>query len=202
MMLRVLLVLMLWCQAAAAFQPLPPQLAFKPQVRAIDARTLEVRFEITRGYYLYGDKFRFQLDAEGATLGAPRLPKGKSVEDATFGRVDVYYDRVRLTLPVERPPGEALAATLYITSQGCAEAGVCYPPLRQSLPVELPPAGAVTASAGLGGDESGTIGRWLGEAAPWLVVVSFFGFGLLLAFTPCVFPMLPIVSGIIVGAGT
>ena len=202
MMLRVLLVLIFWCQAAAAFQPLPPQLAFKPQVRAIDARTLEVRFEITRGYYLYGDKFRFQLDAEGATLGAPRLPKGKSVEDATFGRVDVYYDRVRLTLPVERPPGEALAATLHITSQGCAEAGVCYPPLRQSLPVELPPAGAVTASAGLGGDESGTIGRWLGEAAPWLVVVSFFGFGLLLAFTPCVFPMLPIVSGIIVGAGT
>lgn len=60
----------------------------------------------------------------------------------------------------------------------------------------------MTASAGLGGDESGTIGRWLGEAAPWLVVVSFFlGFGLLLAFTPCVFPMLPIVSGIIVGAG-
>ncbi len=202
MMLRVLLVLIFWCQAAAAFQPLPPQLAFKPQVRAIDARTLEVRFEITRGYYLYGDKFRFQLDAEGATLGAPRLPKGKSVEDATFGRVDVYYDRVRLTLPVERPPGGALAATLHITSQGCAEAGVCYPPLRQSLPVELPPAGAVTASAGLGGDESGTIGRWLGEAAPWLVVVSFFGFGLLLAFTPCVFPMLPIVSGIIVGAGT
>lgn len=202
MMLRVLLVLIFWCQAAAAFQPLPPQLAFKPQVRAIDARTLEVRFEITRGYYLYGDKFRFQLDAEGATLGAPRLPKGKSVEDATFGRVDVYYDRVRLTLPVERPPGEALAATLHITSQGCAEAGVCYPPLRQSLPVELPPAGAVTASAGLSGDESGTIGRWLGEAAPWLVVVSFFGFGLLLAFTPCVFPMLPIVSGIIVGAGT
>ena len=202
MMLRVLLVLIFWCQAAAAFQPLPPQLAFKPQVRAIDARTLEVRFEITRGYYLYGDKFRFQLDAEGAALGAPRLPKGKSVEDATFGRVDVYYDRVRLTLPVERPPGEALAATLHITSQGCAEAGVCYPPLRQSLSVELPPAGAVTASAGLGGDESGTIGRWLGEAAPWLVVVSFFGFGLLLAFTPCVFPMLPIVSGIIVGAGT
>ena len=202
MMLRVLLVLIFWCQAAAAFQPLPPQLAFKPQVRAIDARTLEVRFEITRGYYLYGDKFRFQLDAEGAALGAPRLPKGKSVEDATFGRVDVYYDRVRLTLPVERPPGEALAATLHITSQGCAEAGVCYPPLRQSLPVELPPAGAVTASAGLSGDESGTIGRWLGEAAPWLVVVSFFGFGLLLAFTPCVFPMLPIVSGIIVGAGT
>lgn len=202
MMLRVLLVLIFWCQAAAAFQPLPPQLAFKPQVRAIDARTLEVRFEITRGYYLYGDKFRFQLDAEGATLGAPRLPKGKSVEDATFGRVDVYYDRVRLTLPVERPPGGALAATLHITSQGCAEAGVCYPPLRQSLSVELPPAGAVTASAGLGGDESGTIGRWLGEAAPWLVVVSFFGFGLLLAFTPCVFPMLPIVSGIIVGAGT
>ena len=202
MMLRVLLVLIFWCQAAAAFQPLPPQLAFKPQVRAIDARTLEVRFEITRGYYLYGDKFRFQLDAEGATLGAPRLPKGKSVEDATFGRVDVYYDRVRLTLPVERPPGGALAATLHITSQGCAEAGVCYPPLRQSLPVELPPAGAVTASAGLSGDESGTIGRWLGEAAPWLVVVSFFGFGLLLAFTPCVFPMLPIVSGIIVGAGT
>ena len=201
MMRRLLLVLFLWCQAAAAFQPLPPQLAFKPQLRAVDARTLEVRFEIASGYYLYGDKFRFQLDAEGVTLGAPRLPKGKSVEDATFGRVEVYYDRVRLTLPVERPPGGALSATLHITSQGCAEAGVCYPPHRQSLSVELPPAGPATASTAGVGDESGYIGRWLGEAAPWLVVVSFFGFGLLLSFTPCVFPMLPIVSGIIVGSG-
>ena len=202
-MIRCLVIwLALACQSALALQVLPPNLAFRPQVRAIDARTLELRFEIARGYYLYGDKFRFQLDAEGATLGAAQRPKGKLVHDDTFGQVEVYYDSLRLTLPVERAPGPALSATLHVTSQGCADAGVCYPPQRQSLSVELPAAGeAMRAPLAAQADESGQIGRWLHDAEPWLVVVSFFGFGLLLSLTPCVFPMLPIVSGIIVGAG-
>ena len=170
-------------------------------MRAIDARTIEVRFDIARGYYLYGDKFRFRLEAEGAALGAPRVPKGKTIDDATFGQVDVYYSSVRVLLPVERPPGGLLAGTLHIASQGCAEAGVCYPPLSQSVSVELPAAGAAPSGGGEVGDESGRISRWLHGADPWLVVVSFFGFGLLLSLTPCVFPMIPIVSGVILGAG-
>ena len=203
-MRRGLLICFLFaCQWGWAVQVLPPQLAFKPQVRAIDGQRIEVRFDIVRGYYLYGDKFRFQLDAEGVTLGVPLRPKGKVVQDETFGQVEVYYDSVRLTLPLERAPGPALTTTLHVTSQGCADVGVCYPPQRQSLPLELPALepGAPRTVASADGDESGRIGRWLHEAEPWLVVASFFGFGLLLSLTPCVFPMIPIVSGLIVGAG-
>ena len=203
-MIRLVLVcLALLSQWAVAAQVLPPQLAFKPQVRALDGQRIEVRFEIARGYYLYGDKFRFQVDDEGVTLGAAMRPKGKVVQDDTFGRVEVYYDSVRLTLPVSRAPGPALTSTLHVTSQGCADVGVCYPPQRQSLTLELPALvpGAATSAASLDGDESGRIGRWLHEAEPWLVVLSFFGFGLLLSLTPCIFPMIPIVSGLIVGSG-
>ncbi len=199
----VLVCLAFLSQWAVAAQVLPPQLAFKPQVRALDAQRIEVRFEIARGYYLYGDKFRFQLEGEGVTLGAAMRPKGKVVQDDTFGRVEVYYDSVRLTLPVSRAPGPALTTTLHVTSQGCADVGVCYPPQRQSLALELPALvpGVANVAASLDGDESGRIGRWLHGAEPWLVILSFFGFGLLLSLTPCIFPMIPIVSGLVVGAG-
>ncbi len=138
-MIRLVLVcLALLSQWAVAAQVLPPQLAFKPQVRALDGQRIEVRFEIARGYYLYGDKFRFQIDDEGVTLGAAMRPKGKVVQDDTFGRVEVYYDSVRLTLPVSRAPGPALSSTQQVTTQGCADVGVCYTPQRQSLTLELP----------------------------------------------------------------
>lgn len=184
--------------AAAATDFLPPSLAFKPSVRALDGQTIEVRFEIAKGYYLYRDKFRFAADPASVQLGTPLLPKGQDKVDETFGAVEVYYDEAVLRLPVERDSSGPLPLTLAITAQGCAEAGVCYPPHKQTLALELPDAAAAPPAAG---DESGHIAQLLRNAGFWLVVVSFFGFGLLLSLTPCVFPMLPILSGIIVGAG-
>lgn len=189
-------------QVAHADDFLHPSLAFKPTASALDGQTIVVRFEIAKGYYLYRDKFRFSAEPAGVQLGSPVLPKGKPKVDETFGAVEVYYREVELRLPVERTSSGPLPLTLSITSQGCADAGVCYPPQKQKLALELPDPAAVAAVAmASGGNESGRIAQLLENAELWLVVLSFFGFGLLLSLTPCVFPMLPILSGIIVGSG-
>jgi thiol:disulfide interchange protein DsbD len=117
----------------------------------------------------------------------------------------VYYKEALIRVPVERNSSGVLPLTLNITSQGCADAGVCYPPQKQSVSLNcLIRRRHPSRRAGGGrtsGDESGPHRAVAQDASFWLVVVSFFGFGLLLSLTPCVFPMIPILSGIIVGAG-
>lgn len=208
--LRWLALALLLCAAAAqsaAQSPnlLPPSLAFKATASAADGQTIVVRFEVAKGYYLYRDKFRFSAEPASVQLGTPSLPKGQPKVDDTFGDVEVYYQEVQVRLPVVRNSSGTLPLTLSVSSQGCADAGVCYPPQRQALNVELPdPSTAAAATAPLASaeiSEPGRIAQLLKHAELWLVVLTFFGFGLLLSLTPCVFPMLPIVSGIIVGAG-
>ena len=200
-----LLLLLLTIGAVQAAELIPPLLAFKPTARALDAQTAEVRFEIAKGYYLYRDNFRFAAEPSSIQLGKPELPKGKQKDDDTFGRVEVFYDEVAIRVPVERNSSGVLPLTLNVTSQGCADIGVCYPPQKQSVSLEMPDAGALPAAGPVEraptADESGRIARLLSGASAWVVVASFFGFGLLLSLTPCVFPMIPILSGIIVGAG-
>jgi len=205
MMRRVFLSLLFLCSLASAEEFLDPAIAFKPSARPLDGQTIEVQFEIAKGYYLYRDKFRFSAGPDSVELGAAILPKGKEKLDETFGKVEVYYKNVTIRLPVERNSSGLLPLILTITSQGCADAGVCYPPQKQMLSVELPdptttavPVAPVDIS---GGDESGRIVQLLKNADLWLVAASFFGFGLLLSLTPCTFPMIPILSGIIVGSG-
>ena len=203
MIRRVLVLLLLFCSLAGAEELLHPSVAFRPSVRALDAQTVEVSFEIAKGYYLYRDKFRFSAALGTLQLGAPTLPKGKEKDDETFGKVEVYYEGVSIRLPVERNSSGTQPLMLTISSQGCADAGVCYPPQKQTLSLELPdpvmsPA-AATLEASI--DEPDHIARLFRQADLWLLPVSFFGFGLLLSLTPCVFPMIPIVSGIIVGSG-
>jgi thiol:disulfide interchange protein DsbD len=204
---RLFIILLLLCGLARAEDILHPSIAFKPGVRAVDAQTLEVRFEIAKGYYLYRDKFRFAAEPLSVQLGTARLPKGKEKMDENFGLVEVYYKEVVIRLPVERNSSGPLPLKLSVSSQGCADAGVCFPPQKQELSLVLPDPATIAATAAsetsgtVTGDESGRITQLLKNAGLWLVVASFFGFGLLLALTPCVFPMIPILSGIIVGAG-
>lgn len=182
----------------AAQEFLDPLVAFKPEARALDDKTVEVRYSIAKGYYLYRDKFRFA--AEGATLGTPVFPAGKQKHDDNFGDVEVYYKSVVIRLPLSA--NQSGPITLKVTAQGCADAGVCYPPQEQKLSVTLPAPGSTPAAVpDAAGDESGHIAGLLQNAGFWLAVSTFFGFGLLLALTPCVFPMIPILSGIIVGQG-
>ena len=205
MIRRLLISLLLLCSfAQAAEDLLHPSVAFKPIARALDGQTIEVRFEIAKGYYLYRDKFRFAAEPSSVQLGQARLPKGKEKMDENFGRVEVYYREAVIRLPVERNSSGTLPLLLNLTSQGCADAGVCYPPQKQALRLELPDpasAPALTSLADDSGDESGHIAQFLKNADLWLVAASFFGFGLLLSLTPCVFPMIPILSGIIVSSG-
>ena len=189
---------------AQAENLLHPSLAFKPSARALDGQTIEVRFEIAQGYYLYRDNFRFSAGPAGVTLGAAWLPRGKEKQDDTFGKVEVYYKEALIRLPVERISSGVLPVTLDVTSQGCADLGVCYPPQKQTLRIDLPDPKSTPAAlppAATSTDESGRIAQLLKNADLWLVAASFFGFGLLLSLTPCVFPMIPILSGIIVGSG-
>ena len=204
MIRRLLLCFFLLCSFANAEDLLPPSVAFKPTARALDGQTIEMRFEIAKGYYLYRDKFRFTAEPASVQLGTPVLPEGKEKDDLNFGKVAVFYKEVRIRLPVERNSSGVLPLVLHITSQGCADIGVCYPPQKQTVSLELPDPASAPVAAPLpatGNDESGRIAQLLKNSNLWAIAASFFGFGLLLSLTPCVFPMIPIISGIIVGSG-
>ena len=114
---------------------LDPDEAFKFSAKALDAQTLEVRWQIADGYYLYHKKFKFEL--QGAKLGHPILPAGKVKKDDTFGDVEVHRQEIVIRLPLERKPGGPLAVTLNATYQGCADAGLCYTPITQSSNLHL-----------------------------------------------------------------
>ena len=193
---------------ARAEEPLPPEQAFRFSARAVDAKTIEARWQITDKYYMYRDKFKFAL--EGGTLGAPKYPPGKVKDDENFGKVETYRKEVRILIPVEASG----TVTLKAQSQGCWDGGICYPPISQQASIDLPgacaPAGPTTAAASPAptsgasapaGDESSRIAALFKGDNLALVLASFFGFGLLLSLTPCVFPMIPILSGIIVNHG-
>jgi len=130
--------------AAHAEEFLDPEIAFKFSARAIDANTLEARWQIADGYYMYRDKFKFQV--EGAALGAPQLPPGKVKDDEFFGRVETYRNDVRIRLPIQ-PAAGATAVTLKTVSQGCADAGLCYTPQEASASIKLPALAAAAAAA-------------------------------------------------------
>jgi thiol:disulfide interchange protein DsbD len=138
--------IVLACGASAAGLPagepnvLPPEQAFRFSARALDAHTLEARFDVTQGYYLYRDKLAFTVDP-AAGPGKPELPRGERHHDEFFGDVETYRGQVVVKVPLSSArPGQQL--TLKAESQGCADAGICYPPTVQQVHLTLPPAGA------------------------------------------------------------
>ena len=204
MMRRLFILFAFLVSLVHAEEFLDPAVAFKPSARVLDGQTVEIRFEIAKGYYLYRDKFRFTADSDSVTPGPPVFPKGKEHDDENFGKVEVYYTQVAIRLPLMRSVSGELPVKLNITSQGCADAGVCYPPQMQTLAVTLPDpasAPAAPAPATVDGDESGKIAGLLKGAGFWAILAFFFVAGLGLSLTPCVFPMIPILSGIIAGQG-
>jgi thioredoxin:protein disulfide reductase len=197
---------------------LDPDKAFQFSARAIDAATIEVRYAIADGYYLYRDRFRFAAEPASVKLGAPQFPKGQVHEDQFFGKQETYRKEIRIRLPLETPGVERVKLT--VTSQGCADSGVCYVPYEQSAELRLAsasvspgasrtfsdllngdaPASRATGIAAAPNDEA-RFTQLLESGGIWATLAAFFGAGLLLAFTPCVLPMVPILSGIIVGEG-
>jgi thiol:disulfide interchange protein DsbD len=127
---------------AAAADPklLPPEQAFRFSARALDDRTLEARFAVEPGYYLYRDKIAFAVEPAAAGLGAANLPPGKEKLDPFFGKVQTYRGDVVVRLPLAQA-GASKSLVLVADSQGCADAGVCYPPTRQKVTLALPEVG-------------------------------------------------------------
>jgi len=217
----------LWAVAPAWAEDefLDPEVAFKGSVRALDARQLEVSFEIAPGYYLYDEQFKFA--ATGATLGSPVIPPGKVKFDETFQKdVETHRKLLRIVLPVEQAGGSFRLAVNY---QGCADKGLCYPPAQMRADVDLHASGGAGSVRVLPGREmpiadpeaaeplpppERSVGVNVASAADsvgvdaalqsgrfWTVIGVFFLAGVLLSLTPCVLPMLPILSSIIVGHG-
>jgi len=127
---------------AVAAEPklLPPEEAFRFSARALDENTIEARFAVATGYYLYRDKMRFAVTPEAAALAAPQLPAGKTKEDQFFGKVETYRGDLVVKLAI---PGGAAGQSVVLAadSQGCADQGVCYPPTVQKVTLVLPAAG-------------------------------------------------------------
>ena len=189
--------------AVAADDFLEPEKAFRFSARALDVANLEVTYAVAPGYYLYREQFKFV--ATGATLGPAVLPAGKVKYDETFQKnVETYRDSVRIIVPVSGSTGDV---RLVATSQGCADAGLCYPPMQSMATLSLAglsaPAATTPGSTATGPAASMATGieAVLQGGAFWPVVGAFFIAGLLLSLTPCVLPMLPIISSIIVGQG-
>jgi thiol:disulfide interchange protein DsbD len=205
---------------------LHPRDAFQVVALPVGADKVSVQFLIEPGYYIYRHRLSFELDTTSAAttqarLGSPVIPAGIEKEDEFFGRQQVFYNLLDVAVPVSRAPGEALELPLVVGLQGCADAGLCYPPEKRRMTVVLP---ATATASSVDFDAGGTpwgdpraAGQPAGEglfvseqdrlaglirdgALPW-VLLTFFGLGLLLAFTPCVLPMIPILSGIIAGQG-
>ena len=119
---------------------LPPEQAFRFSARVLDSKTVEGRYEIVDGYYLYRDKLHFMLQSAPPALGNAELPVGQRKHDQFFGDVEIYRGAITVKLPiVAGSPGQSLV--LVADSQGCADVGVCYPPTRQQVRLTVPPAG-------------------------------------------------------------
>jgi len=198
--------------AASGDELLEPDKAFRFSVQVLDSRTAEIRYRIADGYYLYRERFRFAAEPASVTLGSPKFPEGEIHEDKFFGKQVTYRREVRILLPLAAAGADRVK--LSVTSQGCADVGVCYVPQVQSAELRLASLGSTPSSIFRKDDTlsssparravAGEDLRFAGvlEAGRlWAVVVVFFVAGLLLTFTPCVLPMVPILSGIIVGEG-
>ncbi len=201
-------------RAASDPELLEPDKAFRFTARVVDAATVEVRYGIADGYYLYRDRFRFAADPAAVTIGTPQFPKGEVHEDKFFGKQETYRREVLIRLPLQGAGADRFK--LLATSQGCADIGVCYVPQEQSAELRTVSASGSSSpflgkTDDLASRPAGTMPLSVGDDVRyagvlesgklWLVVIVFFGAGLLLTFTPCVLPMVPILSGIIVGEG-
>jgi thiol:disulfide interchange protein DsbD len=204
--------------------------AFQLTTVATGPDKVRLEWTVHEGYYLYKSRIKVASNSQQAQLGAPDLPPGKIKNDEYFGKQEVYHDDLMATVPVARNAGGAIELPIDVTYQGCADAGLCYPPTTKNFKVSLPAGGASTADAvgGAGSSPTSTtsadgavasasagtsdgrsvfvseqdkLATLIRDGNLLAVLATFFGIGMLLSFTPCVLPMIPILSGIIVGQG-
>ncbi len=204
---------------------LPADRAFAFSTEVIDGNTILAYWGISDGYYLYRDKFHFSIESgAGVSLGEINYPPvSKIVDDEVFGEMPVYYGEVAIEISLNRAVTSPVDMVLRANYQGCADAGFCYPPESRIMGLTLPkgdkgagvidketaaPVAVAEAEVAMKSVAEGAvehvseqdgIAQSLKNDSILGIILAFFGFGLLLAFTPCVFPMVPILSSIIVG---
>lgn len=210
LLLRYALTLLLALSAWAAVDEnnlLPPDQAFKVSLGKLNDKTLIVKFEIAEGYYMYRERLKFAAATPGVVL-TPQIPPGKKKHDENFGDVEIYRHGLEVQLQSATPlPADVKAS---ITSQGCADAGLCYPPQTAVLaPQALNSSGASSADtttsalfAPKANAPASTADSVFQQKNLPALLTFFFLAGLGLAFTACMYPLIPIVSGIVVGQGT
>jgi thiol:disulfide interchange protein DsbD len=192
---------------------LPPEQAFVFESIGYSPDTALVRFTAQPGYYLYRDKFEFRVVGDsGFSVVEATLPPGVIKDDPEFGAVPVYYGQIEIPVRFNRPAAPAGPITLEADFQGCRDGDICYPPMSRSARFEMPASDVAMGGNEVRADsdrqaaakapvsEQDKLARLL-TSHPVRAIAAFFVAGLLLAFTPCVFPMVPILSGIIVGQG-
>lgn len=152
--------------------------AFKLSLVQADAHSIKLRFVATDGYYLYRHRFQFRTEPAHVKLGTPDIPKGEAKHDEFFGDVEVYHG----VLDIEVPRNDPRAFTLLVGYQGCADKGLCYPPETERLSID---------------GEGAPLPAAAEQGWTWKSLLLFFLAGVGLTFTPCVLPMLPILSGVV-----
>ncbi|SED43117.1 thiol:disulfide interchange protein DsbD [Rhodobacter sp. 24-YEA-8] len=184
-------------------QPLDPEIAFRIELLDSAEGRSEIGWQIEEGYYLYREHIKAET-VDGTALDI-ETHAGKLKEDPNFGAVEVYYNATTAVLP--QAGGE-----VRITWQGCQEDGICYAPVTSTLMLAdwsgaTPPAESAVPAAPAGGsglhlvEDKGLLASLAGQGGAALVLLAFFGFGLMLALTPCVFPMVPILAGMLARQG-
>ena len=175
---------------------LPPDVAFKLDLTATDANNVSANFKIVSGYYLYKQRLKFEIkDAKTGSITAIALPTGEIKDDPNFGKQEVYHHDFVANLKLAAANNPIIQATY----QGCSEKGLCYAPQTKTFTLDL--VGTSTgATSSLIDNNDDKITAALKSGNLWLVIAGFFVAGLLLSFTPCVLPMIPILSSIIVGS--
>ncbi|MGI9290150.1 MAG: protein-disulfide reductase DsbD, partial [Gammaproteobacteria bacterium] len=182
--------------------PIPVSEAFIPELTTADAFTLLLRWDIEPGYYLYRDSFAFRTTDTEVQLATARYPDGVMEMDVEFGETEVYYNSVEIRIPLSRATPDPHLLELEISYQGCKKNSICYPPEIIMLPVDLPLASAVDISdLPPPVSEQARLAGVVSDASIGTLMLIFLGAGLLLSFTPCCLPMVPILSGIIAGQG-
>ena len=163
---------------------LPVREAFRLSLVESTPEQVTVRFVAAEGYYLYRHRFQFKASDAEVVIGEARMPAGEQKTDDYFGEVEVYYGVLDIELPIQNPKNRTF--TLQVGYQGCADKGLCYPPETESF--------SISGDGAAPDNLAATDGK---DSLSWRSVALFFLAGLGLTFTPCVLPMLPILSGVV-----
>jgi thioredoxin:protein disulfide reductase len=193
---------------------LPPDQAFRFGAAAEGSDRVQLHWDIADGYYLYRARIKVNTPSAQAQLGIPQFPTGQFKTDEYFGRQEIYHHELAVTVPVARAGAGRFELPVEVSYQGCAEAGLCYPPITKTVSVTLGGNGGSGGASSVDGASRGVSAQAGGSGGadqdwfaalvrgnPLLMLAGFYLAGLLLACTPCVLPMVPILSGLIVSGG-